>query len=234
MATHLDGANEISTPIRMLPKDASARASGFQFPLLQIEYDDLLLSCWNEACAFARGFRATCIEIDHLLLGATYVKAAAEVLKTATDDVESLRHELAARCARSSSYEGLEADEPYAPSEGLRRLLFEAAALAAAEAQGKIGLHHLLTAVRNSKPPNAIISALSRLRAEIESRDKELIALSQLPDLIRAAITDRLLPALENRVEARLDQIETELHRKSAAALPERAPSIFSRVRPRG
>ena len=234
MATHLDGANEISAPIRVLTKDAVGKASGLQSPQLQIEYDDLLLSCWSEACAFARGFRADCIEIDHLFLGATYVKAAAEVLKTASDDVEALRHELAARCARASSCEGLEPGEAYAPSQGLRRLMFEAAALAAAEADRKIGLHHLLTAVRNSKPPNAITSVLPRFRAEIERCDKELIALTQLPDLIRAAITDRLLPALENRVEARLDIIETELHRKSAAALPEHTPSIFSRVRARG
>ena len=121
-----------------------------------------------------------------------------------------------------------------APSEALRRLLFEAAALAAGEANRKIGLHHLLAAVRKSKPPNAIISALSRFRVEIESRDKELIALSQLPDLIRAAITDRLLPALESWVEGRLDEIEAELHRKNAAALPPRASSsIFSRARTR-
>jgi hypothetical protein len=88
--------------------------------------------------------------------------------------------------------------------------------------------------LRTSKPPNAIISALSRFRVEVERRDKELIALTQLPDLIRAAVTDRLLPALESRVEARLDEIETELQRKSAPALPERPPSLFSRARARG
>jgi hypothetical protein len=233
MSTHLDGPNEVSAPIRVLAKDAGARASGFHFPQLHIQGDELFLTCWSEACLFAKGFRANCIEVEHLLLGATYTKAGTEVLKTASDDVEGLRHELAARCARSSSHEGVEAGEAYAPSEGLRRLLFEAAALAAGEATQKIGLHHLLTAVRNSKPPVSIIGVLSRFRAEMESRDNELIALSQLPDLIRAAITDRLLPALENRVEERLDEIETELQRKNAAALPGRASSIFSRARAR-
>jgi hypothetical protein len=230
MSTHLDGSNDGSAPIRVLPKASSASL----FPQIHIEGDELFLSCWTEACAFAKGFRGNCIEVDHLLLGATYTKAGAEALKIASDDVEGLRHELAARCARSSSHEGQEGGEAYAPSEGLRRLLFEAAALAAAEADRKIGLHHLLTAVRNARPPDAIISVLSRFRAEIEHRDKELIALSQLPDLIRAAITDRLLPALESRVEERLDEIETELQRKNAAALPGRASSsIFSRARAR-
>jgi len=234
MSTHLDGSNEVGAPIRVVAKDAGARASGFHFPQIHIEGDELFLSCWNEACAFAKGFRGNCIEVDHLLLGATYIKAGAEVLKIASDDVEGLRHELAARCARSSSHEGLEAGEAYAPSEGLRRLLFEAAALAAGEGDRRIGLHHLLSAVRNSRPSNAIVNVLSLFRAEIERRDKELIGLSQLPDLIRAAITDRLLPALESRVEERLDEIETELQRKNATALPGRASSsIFSRARAR-
>ena len=232
MPAHLDSANDLSAPVRAGGKNGFSAAPSF--PQINIEGDELFLACWNEACSFAKGFRANCIEVDHLLLGAAYIKAGAEVLKTASDDVEALRHELAARCARSSRHEGLEAGELYAPSEALRRLLFEAAALAAGEANRKIGLHHLLAAVRKSKPPNAIISALSRFRVEIEGRDKELIALSQLPDLIRAAITDRLLPALESWVEGRLDEIEAELHRKNAAALPPRASSsIFSRARTR-
>jgi hypothetical protein len=236
MSAHLDGANDSgSAPIRVLAKDGAAKpSSGFPFPQIHIEGDELFLSCWNEACAFAKGFRANCIEVDHLLLGATYTKAGAEVLKTASDDVVSLRHELAARCARSSGQERLDTGEAYAPSESLRRLLYEAAALATGEGDRKIGLHHLLTAVRHSRPPDPVISALSRFRAEIENHQNEVIALSQLPDLIRAAITDRLLPALENRVEERLDEIETQLQRQNTAALPERASSsIFSRARSR-
>jgi len=238
MATQLDNGSETSAPIRVVTKDTGAKspvsqAPQLQAPQLQIDYDELLLSCWREGCAFAKGFRSDSIEIDHVLLGATYVKAAAEVLRTATDDVEGLRHDLAARCARSSGQESVDPDA-YIPSEGLRRLLFEAAALAAGEAHRKIGLHHLISALRNSKPPNAIISILPRFRIEIERRDKELIALTHLPDLIRAAVTDRLLPALENRVETRLDEIEGELHRKNASVVPERPPSLFSRVRARG
>jgi ATP-dependent Clp protease ATP-binding subunit ClpA len=235
MSTHLDGSNDIGAPIRLMTNDAVGKASsGFPFPQIHIEGDELFLSCWTEACAFAKGFRADCIEVDHLLLGATYTKAGAEVLKIASDDVVGLRHELAARCARSASQEGLDIGEAYAPSDSLRRLLYEAAALATGEGDRKIGLHHLLTALKNSRPPVPVISALSRFRAEIETRQKEMVALSQLPDLVRAAITDRLLPALESRVEERLDEFETRLQRPAAEALPGRgSPSIFARVRSR-
>ena len=80
MSTHLDGSNDIGAAIRLMTNDAKA-SSGFPFPQIHIEGDELFLSCWTEACAFAKGFRADCIEVDHLLLGAAYTKAGAEVLK---------------------------------------------------------------------------------------------------------------------------------------------------------
>ena len=235
MSTYINGSNDLGAGVRLMTNDAVARTpSGFPFPQIHIEGDELFLSCWTEACAFAKGFRADCIEIDHLLLGATYIKAGAEVLKMASDDVVGLRHELAARGARSASPNGLDIGEAYAPSDSLRRLLHEFAALAMGEGDRKIGLHHLLTALRNARPPNPVISALSRFRAEIENCQKEVTALSQLPDLVRAAITDRLLPALESRVAERLDEIETRLQRPPAEALPGRgSSSIFSRARSR-
>ena len=235
MSTHLDGSNDSSAAIRLMAKDPVAKSSsGVPFPQILIEGDELFLSCWAEACAFAKGFRADCIEVDHLLLGAAYTKAGAEVLKLASDDVVGLRHELAARCARTSSQERIDIAEAFAPSENLRRLLYEAAALATGEGDRKIGLRHLLAALRNSRPPDPVISTLSRFRAEIDNRQKEAMALSQLPDLVRAAITDRLLPALESRVAERLDEIETRLQRPAAEALPGRgSSSIFSRVRSR-
>ena len=141
MSTHLDGSNDSSAAIRLMAKDPVARSSsGVPFPQILIEGDELFLSCWAEACAFAKGFRADCIEVDHLLLGAAYTKAGAEVLKLASDDVVGLRHELAARCARTSSQERIDIAEAFAPSENLRRLLYEAAALATGEGDRKIGL----------------------------------------------------------------------------------------------
>ncbi len=141
------------------------------FFTLQVAADEVLSACWTEACKFAGRFRSDVVELEHLLLGATYIKSAVPTLQTATHDVRALRNELASRCTDPIPAPEADPKRVFNASDGLRVLLCETAALAARQTTSKISLPFLLQALKASRPRHPVTKLLSIFKAELDAEE---------------------------------------------------------------
>lgn len=190
---------------------------------LQIAADEVLSACWTEACKFAANFRSEVVELEHLLLGATYIKSALPALQAATADVAALREALASLCTKQVTAAELDPKRIYKASDALRALLCETGALAAHLSSNKVSLALLLQALKASEPRHAIIGLLSTFDAELKALDaeasREKAALEQLSTqlgqvgaMCRHLIERQQIAAGENQaLHASLGQVESRL-----------------------
>lgn len=142
--------------------------------------DRLLSDCWTKACEFARNFNSPIIEIEHLLLGASHIRDAEPVLLCISDDVEALTRELSRICARRSFAPAPADNISYEPSQNLRVLLCEAAALAAKKSMPNLTLDLVIEGLDRAVVKPAIVDMLVKTRRAADETQVFLQIISEM------------------------------------------------------
>lgn len=189
--------------------------------------DDLLSGCWSKACEFARNFGAPQVGIEHLLLGASHIRAAEPALGFACENLEELSHKLATRCARRSFAEVPRSNRTYEADKSLKAVLCEASALAAAVEAPSLTLTLVLQAIAKHEPRLAVLDLLPGLsppedpRKASDAQQLEALAdlkvrLEELGSGLQGLSSSMLSPAslstLGTEIGYKLDNINSTLN----------------------
>jgi hypothetical protein len=181
----------------------SAKFSDRELLTVHVVADKLLSDCWSKACEFARNFESPSIEIQHLLLGASHIRDAEEVLSAVCDDIAELTRHLSGLCAHRQFAETPKDNKAYEASQQLRVLLCQAAALAAKKDVPNLTLALVIEALAEADPRPAALDALPKL----QRRDAVAVANARALEELRGKI-DGLTALMRSDMLPRLGELQ--------------------------